>query len=72
MNAPLPPKKIMIPMHLNPASRYNIGGRPFCLHHYSDASKREFRDKVEWTCSNCDRVCGFYKFKEYDEQKEGK
>ena len=68
---PLPGKKIMIPMHLNPASRYTMGGTDSCMHHYADASKKIFRDKVEWTCANCDRICGFYKFAQYDPQPEG-
>lgn len=65
----LPSKKIMIPMHVNPASRYVIGGRESCGHHYSDQSMMEHKNKVEWVCSNCDRICGFYKFKEYDEMR---
>jgi hypothetical protein len=70
MRAPLPPKKILIPMHLNPASRYVRGGREDCPHHYAEDSKRIFLRTVEWVCANCDRICGFYKFEQYDGQPQ--
>ena len=65
MNAPLPPKKIMLPMNVNPASRRTEGGKDSCLHHYPDEARYEGNKYVAWTCSNCDRVVKFEVFEPY-------
>ena len=63
MNTPLPPKKIMLPMNVNPASRRTEGGRDSCVHHY--VARTEGLACVSWICANCDRVVKFEVFEAY-------
>ena len=60
MRARLPKQLISIPEDCDPRSRYHRGGSMNCEHHYvpSLVSAR----LREWTCLNCDRICGFYRW----------
>jgi hypothetical protein len=55
-------KLISVPQDVDPRSRYHIGGRDTCEHHYVPSGNTAV--KREWTCLNCDRICGFYKWDE--------
>ena len=69
MKTPLPEKKLMLPMNVNPASRSVRGGSDSCKHHYADSSKRVSAKWIEWTCSNCDRLVCFEKMRGYEDEK---
>lgn len=61
----LPKKLISIPQDCDPRSRYHMGGRDNCEHHYVQTKFLNALDphgRQEWTCLNCDRVCGFYRW----------
>lgn len=59
MNWDLPSKRIMLPLHVEPASRRVMGGSSGCVHHYADEGRHEGNGTVSWTCANCDRVVSF-------------
>jgi len=69
MKTPLPEKKLMLPMNVNPASRSARGGSDACRHHYSDSSRRESNGRVEWVCANCDRLVSFETMKGYSQHE---
>lgn len=60
MSNPLPKKLISIPEDCDPRSRYHMGGKDTCEHHYVESLLSA--KKREWTCLNCDRVCGFHRW----------
>lgn len=60
MSVRLPKQLISVPQDVDPRSRYHRGGSMNCEHHY--VASNETPRVMEWTCLNCDRICGFYRW----------